>query len=86
MNNPQRECSEDPNIHTYGEYTRCLNKKLLNPYTIGFEVAPSSNIVAIIVIIIILCLIIAYFSNKYSMSFMEVIISFFELIAKTIFG
>ncbi len=47
-NNPQRECSEDPNIHTYGEYTRCLNSKLSNPYTVGLEVPLKQNIIMII--------------------------------------
>ena len=60
MNNPQRECSEDPNIHTYGEYTRCLNSKLSNPYEIGFEITPKScinKIIGIIAAIVIIILI-----------------------------
>ena len=50
-NNPQRECSKDPNIHTYGEYVRCLNSKLSNPYVLGFEVAPPSTIAQIVMYI-----------------------------------
>jgi hypothetical protein len=63
-NNPQRECSEDPNIHTYGEYTRCLNSKLENPYTVGLEVPLKQTIgmiFGIIGMVILILLALHYF-------------------------
>lgn len=63
-NNPQRECSEDPNIHTYGEYTRCLNSKLSNPYTVGLEIPLKQNIgmiLGIFAMVILILLALHYF-------------------------
>ena len=77
-NNPQRECSEDPNIHTYGEYTRCLNSKLSNPYEIWYE-TPKMNIgtimgfIAAVVIIILI-----YLSVKAKVNPFDLIMSFFR--------
>jgi hypothetical protein len=81
-NNPQRECSENPNIHTYGEYIRCLNSKISNPYTIGLEVAPPSSIVDIIKYIAIgvavaIVLLIIYFSVKLKISPFDLVKYFF---------
>ena len=61
---PQRECSEDPNIYTYGEYTRCLNSKLENPYTIGLEISRKQTIgmiFGIIAMVILILLALHYF-------------------------
>jgi hypothetical protein len=58
---PTEQCALDPNIHTYGEYTRCLNSKLSNPYTVGLEIPLKQNIktilgiVAVVVVLILLC-------------------------------
>ncbi len=76
--NPQRECSEDPNIHTYGEYIRCLNSKISNPYTVGYEIAPASNTVVIVVVIIIIIIILLILSYKYNMGLINLIESFFK--------
>ncbi len=67
--NPQRECSEDPNIHTYGEYIRCLNSKISNPYTVGYEIAPASSIKDILMYIgiavgVVIILLIIYYCVK----------------------
>jgi hypothetical protein len=77
-NNPQRECSEDPNIYTYGEYTRCLNSKLLNPYTIWYE-NPKMNIGMIIgIIAVIVVLILIFLSIKAKVNPFDLIMSFFR--------
>lgn len=58
---PTEECALDPNIHTYGEYTRCLNSKLSNPYIVGYEnmrTAPLSSIKNIFFIVAIIFIII----------------------------
>ena len=81
-NNPQRECSEDPNIHTYGEYIRCLNSKLSNPYTVGFEVTPPSSIKDILMymgigVAVAIILLIIYFSVKLKISPIDLVKYFF---------
>jgi hypothetical protein len=81
-NNPQRECSEDPNIHTYGEYTRCLNSKLSNPYTVGFEVTPPLSIKDILMymgigVAVAIILLIIYFSVKLKISPIDLVKYFF---------
>lgn len=51
---PTEQCALDPNIHTYGEYTRCLNSKLSNPYTVGLEIPLKQSIVIVIIILLVL--------------------------------
>ena len=77
-NNPQRECAENPNIHTYGEYIRCLNSKLSNPYDIWYE-TPKQNMGAIISIVAILVvLILIILSIKAKVNPFDLIMSFFR--------
>ena len=61
---PTEECALDPNIHIYGEYTRCLNSKLSNPYTVGIEVPRKQTIgmiFGIIAMVILILLALHYF-------------------------
>ena len=77
-NNPQRQCSEDPNIHTYGEYTRCLNSKLLNPYTVWYE-TPKQNVGMILgIVAVVVLLILIFLSIKAKMNPFDLIMSFFR--------
>jgi hypothetical protein len=77
--NPQRECAEDPNIHTYGEYTRCLNSKLSNPYTIGLEMPLKQSMkTVIIVVIVIVILILIALAIKAKMNPIDLILSLFR--------
>ena len=78
-NNPQRECAEDPNIYTYGEYTRCLNSKLSNPYTVGYEMPIKQNIGMILGIISeVVVLILIFLSVKAKVNPFDLIMSFFR--------
>ena len=77
--NPQRECAEDPNIHTYGEYTRCLNSKLSNPYTVGLEMPLKQSIETVLtVVVIVVVLILIYLSVKAKVNPFDLIMSFFR--------
>ena len=75
---PTEECALDPNIHTYGQYTRCLNSKLLNPYTIWYE-NPKMSIGAIVgVVAVIVVLILIFLSIKAKVNPFDLIMSFFR--------
>jgi hypothetical protein len=75
---PTEECALDPNIHTYGEYTRCLNSKLENPYEIWYE-TPKMNIGAIMgFIAAVVIIILIYLSVKAKVNPFDLIMSFFR--------
>ncbi len=77
-NNPQRECAENPNIHTYGQYIRCLNSKLSNPYTIWYE-NPKQNVGMILgIVAVVVLLILIFLSIKAKMNPFDLIMSFFR--------
>ncbi len=76
--NPQRECSENPNIHTYGEYIRCLNSKVSNPYTIWYETPKQSMGMILGIVSVVVVLILIYISIKAKANPFDLILSFFR--------
>ncbi len=75
---PTEQCALDPNIHTYGEYTRCLNSKLSNPYTIGLEIPKQSIGMILSIVSVVVVLILIFLSVKAKVNPFDLIMSFFR--------
>lgn len=59
---PSEECALTFPPRTF-EYMRCLETKISNPHTIGYEMTPKMDIKTIIIIILIIYIIICIMTN-----------------------
>jgi hypothetical protein len=75
---PTEQCALDPNIHTYGEYTRCLNSKLMNPYDIWYETPKQSMGMILGIVSVVVVLILIFLSVKAKVNPFDLIMSFFR--------